>query len=1092
MMGIHTVRTPIIMLATTCCLAGAAVAVSDSARSLITMSPTGVWFANQDSGSVSHVGPSGADATVKVNNASRSLQVIQIDGVAYATDDQRRLSRIDPVQLTVSQEALLPSADTRVVDGGGHLYAVDPVTGTVRELDRVQLTAIGEAVAVSKHIGSAVVDGNGVLWIVDMDTGEVVEMQGQSVRSRRHVTQPGTDVKLAVVGTSVTAIDPRAQSVTVISGGERPGTSNQITLGAAGALDAPALVAAGSVLPVLSDHVLTTVDVGSGTTQRIDLAPGHRLGTPRVAAGKIYIPDFTAGVLLVVDINSGKVVNTITVTGHAGTFEVVVDGERVYVNDPGSERAWTIDANGIAVPIEKYDPDHPSDAPSPTPAVPAAPPLPPSTEHNSPEVHAPPPPATTVPQRPATAPRTPPVATVPQVEVTTPPPPPSPPPPSLPERNDSQHSGSDDHTGSRETPDNSPSEARDGAVRNVVATAGEGSAEVSWQAPSDWHEVTGYKVVLSPGNGKAAIVRNGQTTYAAGRLTNGTKYSFEITALSRKGPGVAVTSNTVSPAAVMPGAPTDVTAKPGDGQVSVTWAAPTSFPASGYLIEVVQEGVGVVATTSAGAEQTSATVTGLTNGVSYHAVVRASAGNGATGSPATSPIFTPRGRPGSPSSVTASVSGPGEVTITWLPGAANGSAMTGYLVSGAGGGSTTVAGDVTRLTVGDLTIGTTYTFSVRAVNAVGSSEPVDATVMVQSHVPDAPGNVTATAGNATVTLTWTAPNGNGTAIQSYVIRNLTDVPVSSRTVDGSATSYVYSTLTNGVAYFFDVRAVGANAAVSAPGAPSPASVVPTAPPGRPNAPGAVVASTVSPTSVNVTFSQESPSNGTVVDHWKVSTSPATTTTTVTSRAATLNDLTPGTTYTISIIGIGTNGFESTPASVSATTPAGVPAALTGLVTGYVSLSTVMVTWVACVNATEYRVDPGDGTAPFRVSTTQASWSPQYAPGSAHTVMVTPLNAYGDGQGMTLVYILPLDNGGGSGGGGGITPLDPGFPGAPADPGAPSDPGAPADPGAPSDGGGIGGTGGASDGTGSTGDAGGGTGGAGGDAGGAGGDAGAGP
>src|ERR1017187_1098060 len=72
--------------------------------------------------------------------------------------------------------------------------------------------------------------------------------------------------------------------------------------------------------------------------------------------------------------------------------------------------------------------------------------------------------------------------------------------------------------------------------------------------------------------------------------------------------------------------------------------------------------------------------------------------------------------------------------------------------------------------------------------------------------PGAPTLVEASAGNASVALTWTAPSSNGgSAITGYVIT----YSHRSRINVGNVTSDTVSALTNGVAYTFSVAAVNA-------------------------------------------------------------------------------------------------------------------------------------------------------------------------------------------------------------------------------------------------------------------------------------------
>jgi serine protease len=78
--------------------------------------------------------------------------------------------------------------------------------------------------------------------------------------------------------------------------------------------------------------------------------------------------------------------------------------------------------------------------------------------------------------------------------------------------------------------------------------------------------------------------------------------------------------------------------------------------------------------------------------------------------------------PGPPRSVTATA-GSGSATVHWLPPSANGGRpVTGYVVTTVGGGPTSHArAGSSSATLTGLTDGTSYAFTVTAVNVLGSS-----------------------------------------------------------------------------------------------------------------------------------------------------------------------------------------------------------------------------------------------------------------------------------------------------------------------------------------------------------------------------------
>jgi hypothetical protein len=183
------------------------------------------------------------------------------------------------------------------------------------------------------------------------------------------------------------------------------------------------------------------------------------------------------------------------------------------------------------------------------------------------------------------------------------------------------------------------------APTDVTATAGNASASLSWTAPTTGTVPFTYSVTSDPTG--ATCTFSGTTANCTG-LTNGTSYTFTVTATNAAGEeGTAsAASNSVTPAVpVPPGAPTIATVVPGNGSVTVTWTAPTTggSPTS-YTVTASPGG----ATCSAAAPATSCTVGGLANGTSYTFVVRASNTAGTSLASTASSSVTPSGAGGAP------------------------------------------------------------------------------------------------------------------------------------------------------------------------------------------------------------------------------------------------------------------------------------------------------------------------------------------------------------------------------------------------------------------------------------------------------------
>lgn len=110
------------------------------------------------------------------------------------------------------------------------------------------------------------------------------------------------------------------------------------------------------------------------------------------------------------------------------------------------------------------------------------------------------------------------------------------------------------------------------------------------------------------------------------------------------------------------------------------------------------------------------------------------------------------------------------VSLTWTPGAANGSPITNYKVSWTGAATGEKdCGAVTSCQVTGLKNGKTYSFTVAARNDVGWSKPSTAVEATPDKVPSAPTDVTVTGGNKTAKVIWKAPSGDFSAVDNYSV-----------------------------------------------------------------------------------------------------------------------------------------------------------------------------------------------------------------------------------------------------------------------------------------------------------------------------------
>ncbi|MGI2172392.1 Ig-like domain-containing protein [Shewanella sp. MF05960] len=429
------------------------------------------------------------------------------------------------------------------------------------------------------------------------------------------------------------------------------------------------------------------------------------------------------------------------------------------------------------------------------------------------------------------------------------------------------------------------------------ATAGDSEATVSFTAPSNTggSAITGYTVTSSPG-GLTATGSASPLTVTG--LTNGTAYTFSVTATNSAGASAASSaSNSVTPI----GPQTITFANPGAQNVDTSPTLTAS--ASSGLTPSFSSATSSVCTITSGGVLSFVMPGTCTVNVDQ-------AGNAAFSAAAqVSETFTVNAVAANAPTISSAAAGDSEATVSFTaPSNTGGSAITAYTVTSSPGGLT-ATGSASPLTVTGLTNGTAYTFSVTATNSSGASAASSAS---NSVTPIGPQTITfANPGAQNVdtspTLTASASSGLTPSFSSATssVCTITSGGVLSFVMPGTCTVNVdqagnaaFSAAVQ-VSETFTVNAVAANA--------------PT-----------ISSATAGDSEATVSFTAPSNTGGSAITGYTVTSSPGGLTATGSASPLTVTGLTNGTAYTFSVTATNSAGVSAASGNSNVVIPNGAP------------------------------------------------------------------------------------------------------------------------------------------------------------------------
>jgi subtilisin family serine protease len=353
-----------------------------------------------------------------------------------------------------------------------------------------------------------------------------------------------------------------------------------------------------------------------------------------------------------------------------------------------------------------------------------------------------------------------------------------------------------------------------------------------------------------------------------------------ITGLAAGSPNLVLYTGAafVSPNPVAPSVPTSLTAVGGVTQASLAWIAPTqsgSADVTDYVVEHSSDSGSTWTVFADGVStNTTATVTGLTNGTTYQFRVKAVSSGGTSEASSTATAIV--GVPSAPTSLSATPLGL-SIRLSWTAPTQNGgSAITDYVAQFSADSGTTWStfsdsiSTSTTTTVTGLTNGLTYQLRVSAVNSVGTSAYSSVVIAVPwaASLPSAPLDLAiASYGLNQVGLSWTIPATNGgDTITDYVIQYSSTSGSTWATFTDPVSSIRSTTVTDlvsGASYIFRVSARNS----AGTGDPSVVSAVVS--PGVPTAPCCITEVLIGPQYVALRWGAPTSDGGSAVTNYVI-------------------------------------------------------------------------------------------------------------------------------------------------------------------------------------------------------------------------------
>lgn len=558
------------------------------------------------------------------------------------------------------------------------------------------------------------------------------------------------------------------------------------------------------------------------------------------------------------------------------------------------------------------------------------------------------------------------------------------------------------------------------APTSVTGSPLDSAVNLYWNAPAQQgaSEITSYRVQYSTDQINwvdALNCNSAATSCLIEGLANGTDYYFAVAATNSSGTSAWSTqSQSVTPSGPA-AAPLITGMAPGDGKLTLEFSAPESgTPIIGYEYSL-NEGAWSIGEVTG----TLLTISGLTNGTIYSVRIRAVNGTG-SGASSLASNQTPSALPGAPTITSLVAGGDGtSLIVNFFPGYNGGSAITGYEYAVSIGENTTnfgvyqTAGSLSSpVTISGLQTGTTYTVSLRAINAVGEGESSVYQTGVTLARPNAPIVSVPSVGDRRITVRYEpytlATNGGSAIIR---VEYSFDNGLNWQNVGSLSNPFSITGLTNGNTYSLKVRTTNSIGTSEASIAVSVKPIV------APSAPQTVIVNSAL-SALRVSWTAPLSNGGSAVTNYTATaysdsgSSIAVASCTVLALTCSIAGLEIGTTYFVSVVATNAAGAGS----ASFPTLRGVPVSLPGApVINSISAGSSYVTVVFTPGANDanapivsykYSID-GGATWQSTAGTSSSMMIANLQNGTNYDIAIKGVSSFGDGDSSNVVAAMPF-------------------------------------------------------------------------------------